>query len=189
MLERVFEPFFTTKEAGGGTGLGTGAGLRLRTSNRRYRLGRKPAGRREASVHILLPGGVFPARGVAGADIGQHMGRVHPAPAGEYACWWWRMTKQVAAVVVEMLGQLGHHPLHVNPVGAALGVLSGKHRVDLVFTDVLLPGGGSGLDLAREIARRELNVPVVLTMVRRWRDGAACGGERRSCASRIGSRR
>lgn len=41
--------------------------------------------------------------------------------------------------------------------------LSGKHRVDLVFTDVLLPGGGSGLDLAREIARRELNVPVVLT--------------------------
>ncbi len=41
--------------------------------------------------------------------------------------------------------------------------LSGKHRVDLVFTDVLLPGGGTGLDLAREIARRELNVPVVLT--------------------------
>ncbi len=32
-----------------------------------------------------------------------------------------------------------------------------------MFTDVLLPGGGSGLDLAREIARRELNVPVVLT--------------------------
>jgi FixJ family two-component response regulator len=32
-----------------------------------------------------------------------------------------------------------------------------------VFTDVLLPGGGSGLDLAREISRRELNVPVVLT--------------------------
>jgi DNA-binding NtrC family response regulator len=69
----------------------------------------------------------------------------------------------VAAVVVEMLGQLGHRPLHVDSVGAALGVLSGKHRVDLVFTDVLLPGGGSGLDLAREIARRELNVPVVLT--------------------------
>jgi CheY-like chemotaxis protein len=68
-----------------------------------------------------------------------------------------------ASIVIEMLSQLGHRPLHVDSVAAALGVLASDHRVDLMFTDVLLPGGGSGLDLAREIARRELNVAVILT--------------------------
>ena len=69
----------------------------------------------------------------------------------------------VAAAVIEMLAQLGHKAMHVASVGAALGVLSSDRQVDLVFTDVLLPGGGSGLDLAREMTQRKPDVPVVLT--------------------------
>ena len=42
-------------------------------------------------------------------------------------------------------------------------VLSGVDEFDLVFSDVLLPGGGSGLDLAREMGRRRMAVPVILT--------------------------
>ena len=69
----------------------------------------------------------------------------------------------VAAVVIEMLVQLGHEATHVGSVAAALGELSGDRPINLVFTDVLLPGGGSGLDLARELAERRPRVPVVLT--------------------------
>ena len=42
-------------------------------------------------------------------------------------------------------------------------MLSGVDEFDLVFSDVLLPGGGSGLDLAREMGRRRMAVPVILT--------------------------
>jgi DNA-binding NtrC family response regulator len=69
----------------------------------------------------------------------------------------------VAAAVMEMLPQLGHQAMRVATVAAALGVLSGDRAIDLVFTDVLLPGGGSGLDLARELTQRRPDVPVVLT--------------------------
>jgi CheY-like chemotaxis protein len=71
--------------------------------------------------------------------------------------------EDVAAAVIEMLVQLGHEATHVGSVGAALGVISGDRPIDLVFTDVLLPGGGSGLDLARELTQRKPDVPVVLT--------------------------
>jgi len=160
VLERVFEPFFTTKEAGKGTGLGLAQvyGFAKQSGGTAWVESRQGDG---TSVHILLPRSrrealpePMPASG--SAEVAAHQ-------PGDVSVLVVEDDEAVAAVVVEMLGQLGHRPLHVDSVGAALGVLSGKHRVDLVFTDVLLPGGGSGLDLAREIARRELNVPVVLT--------------------------
>jgi CheY-like chemotaxis protein len=48
-------------------------------------------------------------------------------------------------------------------VAAALALLTGTEQVDLVLSDVLLPGGGSGLDLARELRRRRQGVPIILT--------------------------
>jgi DNA-binding NtrC family response regulator len=69
----------------------------------------------------------------------------------------------VAAMVLEMLDQLGHSGMRVATVASALAVLSGVDEFDLVFSDVLLPGGGSGLDLAREMGRRRMAVPVILT--------------------------
>jgi DNA-binding NtrC family response regulator len=62
-----------------------------------------------------------------------------------------------------MLQRLGHRALRVSTLAAAIAVLSGGEAVDLILTDVLLGSGGSGLDLAREVSRRGLNVPIVLT--------------------------
>jgi DNA-binding NtrC family response regulator len=94
----------------------------------------------------------------------------------------------VASMVIEMLSQLGHRPLHVYSVAAALGVLASDHRVDLAFTDVLLPGGGRGLDLAGEIPRRELSVPVILTSGYGRGVTARLAAANLSCGSRTGSR-
>jgi signal transduction histidine kinase/ActR/RegA family two-component response regulator len=159
VLERVFEPFFTTKEAGKGTGLGLAQvyGFAKQSGGTAWVESRLGKG---TSVYILLPRSWREAVAEA-VPAGMSDGRsLHEA--GDVSVLVVEDDEAVAAVVVEMLGQLGHHPLHVDSVAAALGVL-GKQRIDLVFTDVLLPGGGSGLDLAREIARRGLNVPVVLT--------------------------
>ena len=160
VLERVFEPFFTTKEAGKGTGLGLAQvyGFAKQSGGTAWVESRQGEG---TSVYMLLPRSWREAvTEVAPVDASE--ARVVP-DASDVSVLVVEDDEAVASVVVEMLAQLGHHPRHVDSVAAALGVLSGKERVDLVFTDVLLPGGGSGLDLAREIARRKLDVPVVLT--------------------------
>jgi CheY-like chemotaxis protein len=69
----------------------------------------------------------------------------------------------VAGVVLDMLAQLGHRGTCVATAASALALLAGTERTDLVLSDVLLPGGNSGLDLAREVRQRRLDVPVILT--------------------------
>jgi signal transduction histidine kinase/CheY-like chemotaxis protein len=160
VLQRVFEPFFTTKEVGKGTGLGLAQvyGFAKQSGGSAW-VDSQP--RKGTAVHILLPRSwreVGPER--AQPLVARRRVTEEPAAVSVLVV---EDDEAVASVVVEMLKQLGHHSLHVDSVAGALGVLSSEHPVDLVFTDVLLPGGGSGLDLAREVARRELNVPVVLT--------------------------
>ncbi len=70
---------------------------------------------------------------------------------------------EMAALVTDMLERVGHRGVRVSTVPAAVGVLSAGEAVDLIFADVLLSAGGSGFDLAREIERRKLRLPIVLT--------------------------
>jgi signal transduction histidine kinase len=160
VLERVFEPFFTTKQAGKGTGLGLAQvyGFAKQSGGTAWVESRQGEG---TCVHIQLPRSW---REPAAESVPLTSSEVRAAAhEGALSILVVEDDEAVAAVVLEMLGQLGHHTLHVVSVAAALGVLSGDRQVDLVFTDVLLPGGGSGLDLAREIARQALGIPVVLT--------------------------
>ncbi len=154
---RVFEPFFTTKGVGQGTGLGlaqvygfarqSGGGVRLRSA-----LGQG------TTVSLLLP----VSRRAAPEKVVEA-----PAPgnssmrhAAVLVC---EDDDDVAALVVDMLAQLGHAPTRVTTAGAALGALADGRTVDLLFTDVLMPGGMDGLALAREVARRRPGLPVLLT--------------------------
>ncbi len=69
----------------------------------------------------------------------------------------------VRRVAVSLLEQLGYRVIEVEAAAAALDVIaSGKH-VDLVFSDVVLPGAADGLALARTLAERYPHIPVVLT--------------------------
>ncbi len=45
---------------------------------------------------------------------------------------------------------------------AALGALANGRSIDIVLSDIMMPGGISGLELAREIKRRQPDLPVVL---------------------------
>jgi signal transduction histidine kinase/ActR/RegA family two-component response regulator len=160
VLERVFEPFFTTKEPGKGTGLGLAQVYGFVKQSGGTAWVESHIGR-GTSVHLLLPrslrerGGEATQGGTADVRIPHDVGPISILVVED--------NEDVAAAVIEMLAQLGHQATHVGSVGAALGVLSGDRPIDLVFTDVLLPGGGSGLDLARELTQRKPDVPVVLT--------------------------
>ena len=62
-----------------------------------------------------------------------------------------------------MLRTIGYTVLHAKSAAAALDLLAAGHTIDIVFSDVMMPEGMNGVDLAREIRRRQPDLPVVLT--------------------------
>ena len=159
VLARVFEPFFTTKPAGEGTGLGLAQvyGFAQQSGGTARVESRQGQG---TTVSVLLPRAVVTSRPSSPVVAGEPW---MTQPHEHLSVLVVEDDDEVAAMVVDMLDQLGHQPLRVSTLAAAVAVLSGGERVELIFTDVLLPGGGSGLDLAREVSRRNLKIPVVLT--------------------------
>jgi CheY-like chemotaxis protein len=62
-----------------------------------------------------------------------------------------------------MLSWLGFSVTHVSSAEAALGALADGRDVDVVLSDIMMPGGVTGLQLAQEIERRHPHLPIVLT--------------------------
>ena len=158
VLEKVFEPFFTTKGAGGGTGLGLA---------QVYGFAQQSGGSARVdsqvgegtTVRLLLPR----SQREAEQEAEPLLLVPEAAPRSDLRILVVEDEPAVAGVVLDMLGQLGHRGKSVRTVAAALASLSAAEPVDLVLSDVLLPGGDSGLDLAREVRQRRLTVPVILT--------------------------
>jgi len=69
----------------------------------------------------------------------------------------------VSALTRELLVSLGFSVTHVASADAALGALANARHIDVVLSDIMMPGGVSGLQLAREIRLRYPNLPIILT--------------------------
>ena len=146
-LGRVFEPFFTTKEAGKGTGLGLSMvyGF-VKQSGGHVTIYSEPGA--GTSVRLYFPrylGGVSP-----GHDIQE---RLAPRGHGEEVILVVEDNAEVRAYSVSVLAELGYSVLEAEHADAALTILRSSHRIDLMFTDVVLPGksGRELADLAKEI--------------------------------------
>jgi len=70
---------------------------------------------------------------------------------------------EVAAAVGAMLEDLGHAPIRVNSAAEALDSLKGGQKFDLVFSDIVMPGGMSGVDLSNILETLTPGLPVLLT--------------------------
>ncbi len=69
----------------------------------------------------------------------------------------------VLALTVESLRDLGYATMTAASAQAALDLLRGSWRVDLLFSDVVMPGGMNGLQLAVEARRLRPDLKVLLT--------------------------
>jgi two-component system NtrC family sensor kinase len=156
VLTRVFEPFFTTKEVGKGTGLGL---------SQVYGFARQSGGTatitsaegRGTAITIYLPR----SHEAPQAASPQSKAEAPTEDAGTVLLV--EDNADVAEVGAGFFRQLGYRVRSVVSAQAALAALRLDSEVDLVFSDILMPGGMNGLDLAREIGQRFPALPVLLT--------------------------
>lgn len=140
VAERAVEPFFTTKPAGEGTGLGL---------SMIYGFARQSGGHLKiyseagfgTTVKLYLP------RGDA-ADATAAGGQSMPLPRGDETILLVEDNADVRAIAEHQLAELGYS-VHVADSGpAALALLEAGLVCDLLFTDIVMPGGMTGYDLA-----------------------------------------
>jgi len=158
VLARVFEPFFTTKDVGKGSGLGLPQvyGFAQQSGGRVSIDSEVGAG---TEVTLLLPRSLqLPAACVDTAAVACE--RVDAAARGQVLLV--EDDHEVAALTREMLTHLGFSVIYAASPAAALGALANERSIDVVLSDILMPGGTNGLELAREIRRRQPALPVVL---------------------------
>jgi PAS domain S-box-containing protein len=156
VLRRVFEPFFTTKSVGKGTGLGlsqvygfarqSGGGVRITStvgagSQIRLYLPPAPANNDGATA--------APAAPTATIDGGQRLLLVED-------------DLSVAAIAVDLLTGLGFEVVPVETGTQALEALAGS-AFDIMLSDVVMPGGMTGIELARQAAAAWPELRIILT--------------------------
>ena len=159
ILSRVFEPFFTTKEIGKGSGLGLAQVHGFATQSRGTVRIKSQFGQ-GTSIELYLP---------RSEDLPlkqQHLidfNRARPKKNNQGQVLLVEDDDEVAALVGEMLAQLGYEVTRAASAAAALGALADGRPVDVMFTDIMMPGGMNGVELAREMKRRRSDIPVLLT--------------------------
>ncbi|MVT52401.1 response regulator [Bradyrhizobium yuanmingense] len=159
ILARVFEPFFTTKDVGKGSGLGLAQVHGFATQSRGTVRIQSEVGR-GTSIELYLP------RSYELPSSERHLidlTRVRPKKSNQGEILLVEDDDEVAALVSEMLGQLGYNVTRAASAAAALGALADGRSVDVVFSDIMMPGGMNGVELAREIRNRRSDIPVLLT--------------------------
>lgn len=149
-LAHAIEPFFTTKEVGRGTGLGLSMvyGF-IKQSGGHVRVYSEPGV--GTSVQLYLP----QYQGMVAANEDEVGCRDATPAGGRETILLCEDDDNVRAYSVEVLRDLGYHVMPASDGPAALEALEAVNgAVDLLFTDVVLPGGMTGADLARAAQQR-----------------------------------
>jgi PAS domain S-box-containing protein len=157
-VERAFEPFFTTKEVGRGTGLGL---------SQVYGFVRQSAGHVKVyseldegtTVKIYLPRYVGAEEHVEDAEQSQAAN----GAIGTETILVVEDDDALRSYTVETLAELGYRVLPATNGAAALEILDSGNDIDLLFTDVVMPGGLNGRQLADEAVRRRPGLKVLFT--------------------------
>ena len=157
VLDRVFEPFFTTKEIGKGSGLGL---------SRVYGFVRQSGGfvTLASSVgvgtrlSIYLPHSANPIEVLRARD---ELRDISGARKGTVLVV--EDDATVLALVIEMFDDLGFRVMTASDGHGAIEIIRRREPIDLLFTDIVMPGGKTGVDLAVEARDFLPNLKVLLT--------------------------
>jgi len=158
VLERVFEPFFSTKEVGKGTGLGLSMvyGFAKQSGGHVKIYSEVGLG---TTVRLYLPKAV----GHAASETAPAEPSGVPTPGRGETILVVEDSDQVRGLVVTQLAELGYRVLEAPDGPRALSLLNGEDRIDLLFTDVVMPGGMNGRVLADAAKRRCPDLRVLFT--------------------------
>jgi signal transduction histidine kinase/DNA-binding response OmpR family regulator len=170
VVGRIFEPFFTTKEPGKGTGLGLSMVFGfIKQSGGHVNVQSAPG--QGTAVRLFLP------RAAAGAQA-EVIAKPHQIVGGNETILVVDDNAGVRRIVAMQLSRLGYAVLEAENSDAALRTLA-SHRVDLLLSDVVMPGALNGLELARAATARWPGLGVVLTsgFPQAGPGGAATGAE------------
>ena len=154
---RAFEPFFTTKEPGVGTGLGLSMVYGFaRQSGGFARIDSEAA--KGTTVSLFLPRweGALADTLPEGAALESAQGRGETILVVEDDA-------RVRQVTVQRLKSLGYQVRAAGSGQAALETLDAHDGIELLFTDIVMPGGMSGRELAVAIRERHPGVKVLYT--------------------------
>ena len=169
VIARAFDPFFTTKPLGVGTGLGLSMIYGFaKQSGGQVRIHSHPGS--GTTVTLFLPrngGAVADDAATSGApdlqraEPGETVLVVDDEPS-------------IRMLVTDVLAELGYAALEAGDGAAGLAILRSKARIDLLVTDVGLPGGMNGRQVAD--AGRQLRPGLKVLFITGYAESAAVGG-------------
>ncbi|TXN03229.1 response regulator [Methylobacterium sp. WL64] len=157
-LARVFEPFFTTKEVGKGTGLGLSQVYGFTRSAGGY-VAIESVVDAGTTFRLLIPRSSDPAGEEVGTGGSLPLRR---ATDGDTVLLV-EDDEQVLGMAVESLEELRYRVVVARNAAEALEHLRGVERIDILFSDVVMPGGMNGSQLAVEAQRLRPGLKVLLT--------------------------
>ena len=166
VIDRAFEPFFTTKQPGRGTGLGLASihGF-VKQSGGNATIYSEPG--QGTSVNLYLPR--FAGQDVRTTDrAADYM----PLSAGELVLVV-EDSPELRMLTVDRLERLGYRVIEADGGPAALAVLETGAAIDLIFSDVIMPGGFTGYQIAARAREFFPGMKVLLTSGYDSQQGAA----------------
>ncbi|MBK4736528.1 hybrid sensor histidine kinase/response regulator [Noviherbaspirillum pedocola] len=155
VLEKAFEPFFTTKPEGEGTGLGLSMAYGfVRQSGGHIRIWSKVG--IGTTIRIYLPRSLQPETAASEVLSG-------PVVGGNETILVAEDDPDVQATVVDTLTTLGYRVLKADDGESALVILRSGMPIDMLFTDVVMPGPVRSVELARQARMLIPDIAVLFT--------------------------
>ena len=155
VMQRAFEPFFTTKPTGQGTGLGLSMAYGfVKQSGGEITLQSRPG--EGTCVQIYLPRN----EAMAATD---HAAGAETVTGGAETILVVEDEEAVRSATVAMLADLGYQVLASPDADNAASLLEGGARIDLLFTDVIMPGRLTSLELSELLKRHQPQAQVLFT--------------------------
>src|SRR5438128_1286674 len=156
LLEKVFEPFFTTKDIGKGSGLGLSMvyGF-VKQSNGHIKIYSEDGHGTTVKLYLPAAAGVPDALAAeAGISGGEH---------GDESILIVEDDALVREYVMTQISRFGYRTMAAGNAAEALAIIDGPERFDLLFTDVIIPGGLNCAQLATEALKRRPELKVLYT--------------------------
>jgi signal transduction histidine kinase/ActR/RegA family two-component response regulator len=153
VVQQIFEPFFTTKEQGKGTGLGLSMVFGFVKQSSGHITVYSEVGH-GTTFRLYLPCTAAVAEAPEATALSERGGQETILAVED--------NEGLRRIVVRQLGDLGYRVLEAADGISALIILESE-PVDLLFTDIVMPGGMSGYDLAHGAVSRWPSLKVLLT--------------------------